>query len=350
MNRLAICFAITLFASTGVSAQAPVSLEGKVVTITVGFSAGGGTDVAARLVASHLGKYLPGKPEIIVQNRPGADGLTAANYFANQSKPDGTNLLLGAAGTIDPAMYRKSEARYDPTQWGWVGGVGRGGSLMSISNEAEKRLRDKSAQPVTMASIGGGQPHATLLATAWGIEFLGWNVKWVTGYRGTSDIILAMERGEVDMSGTGSVKLIQRLTDTGKFKVLVQTGTFESGTVKPRSDLPNVPLFPDMMKGKIKDPLQQKAYDYWIALLNMDKCLALPPNTPKPILDAYREAFEKLFFDSEFQVKAKAMSDDFTLQHPKDTEDAIKTLAATPSEAVAYISDMVRRQGIPIAP
>lgn len=350
MNRLAVCCALIFLAPTAVSAQVPFSLEGKIVTITVGFPPGGGTDVAARLVASHLGKYLPGKPEMIVQNRPGADGLTSANYFANQVKPDGLNLLFGAATLTDPATYRKPEARYDPSQWGWVGGVGRGGSILVISNEGEKRLFDKSAPPATMASIGGGQPNPTLRTTAWGIEFLGWNAKWVTGYRGTSDIILALERGEVDMSGTGNIKLVQRLTGTGKFKVLAQTGTLESGTVKSRSDLPTVPLFSDMMKGKIKDRIQQQAFDYWYALLNVDKCLALPPNTSKPILDAYRAAFEKLFLDSEFQVKSKDFSEDFELQRPADTEATIKTLAGTPPEALAYLSDLIRKQGISIAP
>jgi tripartite-type tricarboxylate transporter receptor subunit TctC len=346
MKRFLLGLTTALLACTGASAQAPLSFEHKTITMVVGFAAGGGTDVSARLLAPYLGKYLPGNPEIIVQNRPGADGLTSANYFANQVKPDGLNVMVGASTITDPQNYRRPEAHYDPTKWGWVGGIGRGGSVLIISKDGEKRLYDKKLEPAVMGSLGG-TPHSTQQATAWGIEFLGWNAKWVMGYRGTPDIIVALERGEIDMSGTGNVKLVQRLTDTGKFAVLAQTGTVDEGKVVSRSEFgKNVPMFSDLMKGKIKDPIQQKGFDYWYALLTTDKWLALPPETPKPILDAYRNAFEKLFTDKEFQEKAKAVSEDFELQHAADMEATVKTLGGTPPEALKFIESMLNKQGI----
>src|SRR5581483_6726946 len=204
-KRFALCLTAASLVCTAASAQAPVSFEGKTITMVVGFAAGGGTDISARLIAPYLAKYLPGKPEIIVQNRPGADGLVSANYFANLVKPDGLTVMVGASTITDPQNYRKPEAHYDPTKWGWVGGVGRGGSVLIISNDGAKRLMDKKAEPAVMGSLGG-TPHSTQQATAWGIEFLGWNAKWVMGYRGTPDIIIALERGEIDMSGTGNVQ------------------------------------------------------------------------------------------------------------------------------------------------
>jgi tripartite-type tricarboxylate transporter receptor subunit TctC len=345
MKRFALCLTAALFAATAASAQAPVSFEGKTITVVVGFAAGGGTDVSARLIAPFLAKYLPGAPNVIVQNRPGADGLTSANYFTQQVKPDGLELMVGASTITDPVNYRKAEAHYDPTKWGWVGGIGRGGSVLIISKDGEKKLLDKKLEPAVMGSLGG-TPHSTQQATAWGIEFLGWNAKWVMGYRGTPDVFIALERGEIDMSGTGNVQLINRLTETGKFKVLVQTGTLSDGKIVSRSEFGDVPMFAKLMEGKIKDPIQQKGFNYWYALLTTDKWVALPPNTPQPILDAYRTAFDKLFKDAEFIERAKKVSEDFELQHAADMEATVKTLGSTPPEALEYISAMLRKQGI----
>jgi tripartite-type tricarboxylate transporter receptor subunit TctC len=346
MKRFALCLTAALLACTGAAAQAPVSFEGKTVTVVVGFAAGGGTDVSARLIAPYLAKYLPGSPTVIVQNRPGADGLTSANYFTQQSKPDGLEVMVGASTITDPVNYRKPEAHYDPTKWGWVGGIGRGGSVLIISKDGEKKLFDKKLEPAVMGSLGG-TPHSTQQATAWGIEFLGWNAKWVMGYRGTPDVFIALERGEIDMSGTGNVQLINRLTETGKFKVLVQTGTLSDGKIVSRSEFgSDVPMFAKLMEGKIKDPIQQKGFDYWYALLTTDKWVALPPNTPKPVLDAYRAAFDKLFTDKEFIERSKKVSEDFELQHAVDIESTVKTLGSTPPEALAYIESMLNKQGI----
>ena len=346
MKQFTFCVAAaTLLACTSAAAQAPISFEGKTITVIVGYAAGGGTDIAARLIAPYIVKYLPGRPNVIVQNRPGADGLTSANYFAQQSKPDGLELMVGAGQTTDPLNYRKPEAKYDPTKFAYVGGVGRGGSFLVISKEAEKRLLDKTATPAAMGSMGSA-PHSTMQATAWGIEFLGWNAKWVTGYRGTADVFIAIERGEVDMSGTGNVQIVDGLLKTGKFKILAQTGTLVDGRITGRSELGNtVPLFAKLMEGKIKDPVQQKAFDYWYALLTNDKWVALPPDTSAPIVTAYREAFQKMSKDTEFLVRAKKVSQDLELQTADDMELTVKKLGSTPPEAIAYISEMLRKQG-----
>lgn len=346
MKQFTLCLAAaTLVACTGAVAQAPVSFEGKTVTVIVGYAAGGGTDIAARLIAPYLAKYLPGTPNVIVQNRPGADGLTSANYFAQQSKPDGLELMVGAGQTLDPLNYRKPEAKYDPTKFAYVGGVGRGGSFLVISTEAEKRLLDKSTAPAAMGSMGSA-PHSTMLATAWGVEFLGWNARWVMGYRGTADVFIAIERGEVDMSGTGNLQIVDGLLKTGKFKILAQTGTLVGGRITGRSEFGDaVPLFAKLMEGKIKDPVQQKAFDYWYALLTTDKWVALPPESPAPIVSTYREAFNKMSKDTEFLDRAKKVSQDLELQTADDMEQTVKRLGSTPPEAIEYISAMLRKQG-----
>src|ERR1043166_3454073 len=150
--------------------------HGKTVTVIVGFAAGGGTDAFARLSDGFLAHLLPGAPTVIVRNIPGADGITAMNYFVTQVVPDGYTLAVNASTTADPLNWRKPQAHFDPTKFAVIGGAGRGGVLLVISKEAEARLFDKSARPVVMGSLSG-LPRSGMQMTAWGIEYLDWNAK-----------------------------------------------------------------------------------------------------------------------------------------------------------------------------
>ena len=323
----------------------PVSFKGKTVNMIIGFPPGGGTDASGRLIANYLAKYLPGAPTVVSRNMPGVDGITALNYLVQQTKPDGLTVTMGASTQADPLNYRKASAVYDPSTFGIVGGVGRGGTFLLISTEAEKRLHDKSAQPAVIGSIeaiprSGGQMGA------WGIAFLGWNAKWVVGYRGTSDLTLALERHEIDMTSTANTFQIEKFTKGGEFKVFMQTGSLAGGKVRGRPDFPDVPVFPDLMQGRITDPLGQAAFAYWQSIASIDKWIALAPNTPPEILAAYREAYKKVGADPQFVADGKRMSDDFTPMDQEDVATLIHTLATTPPEAMDYITKMLQKQGL----
>lgn len=332
-------------ASNNSFAAEPVSFSGKTVTMLIGYAPGGGTDIAGRLIAQYLGKYLPGNPHIITQNMPGADGLTAMNYFAQQVKPDGMTIAMGSGSVADPHNFRKPQAQYDPTKYLFIGGTGRGGSMLIISKEAEKRLYDKSAPPVMMGSPGGA-PRSGVQIAAWGIEFLGWNAKWVAGYRGTNDLFVALERGEIDMTASGNFFQVGKLLQGGKVKVLNQSGTLAGGKMVPRPEFPDAPVFTNELQGKLPSGVQAKAFNYWFGLVVLDKWLALPPETPAPILQVYRDAFDKMSKDPEFIERGKKMSEDFAPQAGKDVEDLLKTLGDTTPEALDYIKTMLKTQGI----
>src|SRR5262249_13527920 len=207
-DRLAIAltlgFASLLAGTAAARAHAPVSFRGKTIVVIVGSPAGGGTDASARLIASLMANYLPGKPAVLVRNIPGAQGITAMNYFVKQVAPDGLTVIMASTTQADPLLYRKPQAQFDPTTFGFVGGVGRGGTVLLPRKEAEMRLHDKRAGPAVMGALGG-VPRSGMQITAWGIEFLGWNAKWVLGYRGTSDLMIALERGEIDMTSTANL-------------------------------------------------------------------------------------------------------------------------------------------------
>jgi tripartite-type tricarboxylate transporter receptor subunit TctC len=348
-ERLTACWIIGLaFSGAGVScasAQDAPSFKGKTITMVVGSEPGGGTDASGRTIASYLRKYLPGQPNIVVQNMPGAGGITALNYFVHRTQPDGLTVINGSISMIDPINFRRSSSQYDPKRLRFAGGVGRGGTVIFTNKNAEPRLYDKSKKPVVIGSVLA-IPRSAMQPALWCIEYLGWNAEWIVGYHGTNEVMLALDRGEVDMTSTGNMFQIQERVNSGQLKILNQSGSIENGQIVPRQDFGDAPLFPDLMKGKLKDPTAQKAFDYWVALNSGDKWLALAPGTPDHIVAAYREAFKQIAADPDFLQQGEKISDGFAPMTARDVEGIAQTLADTPPEAIDYTKALMRKQGI----
>jgi tripartite-type tricarboxylate transporter receptor subunit TctC len=346
MRRIGIGLLVFLLGGSLAVAQDPVSFHGKSITMIVGFAAGGGTDAYGRLTASFLGNYLPGSPTIVVRNVPGADGVTAMNYLVQQVAPDGLTITMASSTSADPLNYRKPQAHFDPTTFAVIGGAVRGGEALLINKEAEPRLHDSQAKPVIMGSLGG-VPRSGMYMTAWGIELLGWNAKWVVGYRGTSELMLALERGEIDMTTTANLFLIEKLIASGRFKILAQTGTLKNGVLAGRPDFGDAPIFARLMDGRIAEPVARRAFEYWGHVAIMDKWLALPPRSPQALLDVYREAYGKVVQDPDFLARGRKISDDVVPLLSGDVETLIRRLGDTSHEAIDYISTMLKKQGLP---
>jgi tripartite-type tricarboxylate transporter receptor subunit TctC len=321
------------------------SFKGQAVTMIIGSAPGGGTDASGRIIATFLARYLPGKPSLIVRNVPGAEGITAMNYVAQQAKPDGLTIVMGSASVADPMNYRQPNAQYDPAKFRLIGGVGRGGSVLIIDKQAAARLADKSAAPVIMGS-NEALPRNGMQMTVWGIAFLGWNAHWVSGYPGTNEVMLALDRGEVDMTATSNMFQLQKMLESGKNRPFYQTGSFVAGKMTARADLGDLPLFSDAMAGKISDPLAAQAFKYWESLCSMDKWVALPPGTPDAVSAAYRAAFVQASSDPEFIAQGKRISDDFTPQSPADVDQLMTNLVETPTAATDYTKKLMRQQGL----
>jgi tripartite-type tricarboxylate transporter receptor subunit TctC len=346
MKRAVICFLAAMLGAGPAAAQ-EASFQGKTINMIISSEAGGGTDTFARLVAQYLPNYLPGNPTVVPRNVPGAGGITGMNYMVTQVAPDGLSFVTAGNTMADPLHYRKPQSQFNPKDFGIIGGVGRGGEVLIIAKEAEKRLYDKSATPVVAASLGG-IPRSGMQMTAWGIEYLGWNVKWVIGYRGTNELMLALERGEAEMTSTGNIFLIQKMVNTGKFKILVQSGTLRDGKLVGRADFGDAPVFATLMQGKIKDKLAAQAFEYWSAIAVTDKWMALPPKTPPAMLAAHRAAYTKLMNNEEFLEKGKKMSEGFDPMTAADVEKLVATLASLPPEATEYMTKMLRNQGLDV--
>ena len=347
MKRLRLLLLAGLIGHWPAVAQENISLQGKTVTMIIGYAPGGGTDAFGRLTAGYLASHLPGAPTVVVRNVPGANGMTAMNYLVQQVAPDGYTITTASGTTADPMNYRKPQSHFDPTAFAVIGGAGRGGVMLLINKDAEKRLYDKQARPVVMGALSGVL-RSGMQMTAWGIEHLGWNAKWVIGYRGTSELMLALERGEVEMTSTANLAHIQKFLDTGRFKLVSQTGAHKNGSLVSRPEFVDAPIFAKMLGGRINDPLVAKAFDYWMSNTAMDKWLALPPHPPRAMVDAYRAAYARMIQDPEFIERGKKISEDFVPLLHGDVEALLNTLGGTPPAAIDYIGALLRKQGLEV--
>jgi hypothetical protein len=318
-------------------AQEEVSFRAKTVRMIVGSVPGGITDVGARMSARFIGRYLPQSPTIVVQNMPAANGIAAANHFYQQVAPDGLTFLAGSSSQVTPDVMRTNPAvRYDPGKFLFIGGVQNAGTLLIVAKRALVRLTDRSHSPVVMAQVGAARTGG--LITIWGAEYLGWNVRWVTGYQGTPQTVFALMRGEADMMDTAGINLIEPLLKNGDFIPIVQPGVVVNGALSRRDAFPEVPLATEILSGKLSGTAS-RAFESWLKTVQIGKYFALPPNTPASYLAAYRDAFVKMQADPEFRQQAKtALDPDYVMMSALETKQLIEDLVAIPNEDLEFLN------------
>ena len=343
-KAILVSIAAVLVVGAAIAQPAP-TFEAKTLTALISSPPGGGTDMAGRLIASYIADRLEGKPKVVVKNMPGAQGVTAMNFFVTQVPPDGLTFAMASTSQADPLNFRRSTSVYDPSKFEIVGGVGRGGMVLIIRKDAESRLYDKTQLPAVMGSLGG-IPRTGMQTTAWGIEFLGWNARWVVGYPGTNELFVALERGEIDMTATANLFQVRKMIETGKYKILTQTGMLREGKILRRSEFSDIPTVSDLIESKIKTPTQRQAYDYWLALTALDKWMALPPKTPVAYVNAYKAAFNTAFTDPGFADLGKTVSEEFEPMYADDIAKMINALTSATPEATQFIKEMLTSQGL----
>jgi tripartite-type tricarboxylate transporter receptor subunit TctC len=344
-GRFAALAVVCVLAWTGTASAEAVDFKGQTISMVVGAEPGGGTDTTARMIAPFFEKYLPGKPTIVIRNRPGAGGVTALNYVVQQTKPDGLTLIGGGNAQLSPVTYRKSGV-YDPRNFLFIGGLGRGGTVLIVNKEHEKRLYDKSQPPLFYGALDGTRSGEQVVF--WGMEYLGWNAKIVIGYRGTNELSIAMDRGEVDMHTTSAVYMVKKLMETGRFDIIGQSGMLVDGKYAPRPDFPDTPVIGDMIGAKITNPVARQAFDYLQSFTATDKWIGLREGTPDGILQAYRVAFNKIVVDPDFLARTSAGTEDMAPQKPKDLQVLVDQMAALTEDAEEYIKTLQRSHGLDV--
>lgn len=347
--RLA-CLAGSLCAgfATAAAAQDKASFAGKTITASVGFEAGNRVDLYARTLGQVMMRYLPGQPNLVVLNRPGAGGVVALNEWNAKAEPNGLFITVGGQTQLDQDALSRMQARYQPATFKYVGGLMAPSQGLMIAKTALPRLRDKSAAPVTMGIVGSTL-RTGYYQVLWGAAFLDWNVKWVRGYKSTAEVRNALERGEIDMSAFGSTTDLDYLLKTNRIAVASQSGAIIDGKIVSRAMFGDAPVISDLVHGKITDPLAQKAFAYGEQVIQVGMWLALPAGTPDSIVKTYVQAFEKAVDDPDFKGPWSKIDPDSPVASKTDLEDLIHALGTVPPEALKFIRDELRRQGAEVS-
>jgi hypothetical protein len=338
LGALSIAWLVT----SPTEAQEAPSFAGKTITMTIGFGAGGSVDLYGRTLGQYLVQHLPGHPSLLVINQLGAGGVVALNSWVAKAEPNGLAITIGAESQTDPDALFRTQAKYDTTSFNYVGGLSAYSQGLYVGKDAVARLYDKSQKPVLMGLVGSTLRSGNY-GVFWGASVLGWNIKWVRGYPSTSELRQALERGEIEMSTFGSSRDIKSLGDTGNFKVVSQGGTVKDGKRVPRAAFGDAPILADLVKGKITDPLAQKAFDYSENVSQVGMWLALPPKTPKPIVDVYVKAFNETLEDPQYEADFAKIDPDSLVASKTDIEALIGKLAKVSPQTVEYIQDEMKR-------
>jgi tripartite-type tricarboxylate transporter receptor subunit TctC len=294
----ALIVAVAMWAVTPTYAQSVAEFySGKQITLIVGASAGGGYDTQSRLVARHLGKNVPGNPTIIVQNMPGAGSLTATNYIQNAAPKDGTVIALVMRGMLLIKNWSPASVRFDLSHLNWIGSVNSEVAVTAAWHTApHKTVKDLFDKELIVGGTTGVDPETTpRLFNA----LLGTKFKIVNGYPGTTEIILAMERGEVQGIGDWSWSSMKTarpdwLRD-GKITLLMQAA------LQKDPELPDLPSALDF----VKNDADRKVMELYLTQKTVARPVIAPPGIPVERLAALRAGFMALAQDKEFIADAQ---------------------------------------------
>jgi tripartite-type tricarboxylate transporter receptor subunit TctC len=305
-----------LFASMGLAAP---FYEGKTVRVTVGFSAGGGFDLWARVVSRHLGKHIPGNPTVVVENITGAGGLIQVNQLFKGTKPDGLTIGHINGGLILSQMMDQPGYDFDPTKFIYLGAANKENAIFIFSKKSGITSADKWRTSPTPVKIGGLVPgnfvdNMDRIAK----DVLGFPTQIVTGYKGTADVLIATDSGELaggPPSWDGVKTSRKNALETGDMVVVLQA------TAKPLKELPKVPRMIEYAKTEEQKRLVEvavhNANDY-------SRPFAVPPGTPKDRVDLLRKAFQDTLTDKDFLAEIQKMQ--LTLD-PMSADDLTSAVA-----------------------
>ena len=298
--------------------------KGKTIRVIVGFPSGGGADAEGRVLARHLGKYIPGNPTLIVQNMPGAGGLTASNWFEELAKPDGLTLYYCVGSTaVTQQAFGAEGVKFNLRSWEMLGSVDRAASVVLVRPDKLERLTNKERPSLAIGARNGEDAWSTIFL--WGAEYLNWNVRWILGYQGGGELRMAFERGEADLYATANLITLRELIGTG-FRPLTQQGKLTgAGSFQRRPEFKDVPTFVELLGNRRPTGDAWAAYVTWAGSDAVGRPLFAPRNTPRPLVETLREAFGKLEGDKEFTAELKKVGgDDADLLLAKDAEPILR--------------------------
>ena len=290
--KVLVCLTWLIVCSAPVWGQANF-YEGKTVTVLIGAKSGS-LEIAAQIVSHHLGKYLPGKPAVIMQHMPGAAHLLATNNVFNVAKPDGLTILAANPNVAIAQLSKVEQVRFDVRKFQWLGSSGADGVMLSIRSDLPFKSFDelkKADRELVAGTTGpGSNAHDFPLLLK---EFAGLKLKLVSGYPSNSDVLLAIERKEVD-SWSALATTIKLGAERGAVRPLVRGRVALAG-------FENLPIDEDLATSALgKSLMGIKSIPGAIG-----RAFAVAPGTPADRVAILRDAFAKAIKDPELIAEAQ---------------------------------------------
>jgi hypothetical protein len=307
--------------------------EGKTVTLIVGANAGGGYDTWARTIARYMPKYLPGTPNMIVQNMDGAGHRVATN-FVYQAKPDG--LTFGLVDRYIPFYQLNGEGasegvRYDVTKLNWLASASVGTQVLAVRNE--HGISKTNLTPMTQFDWNlaqqdpGSSPHIFAALTR---ELLGWKTKSIFGFAGNPEIALSIQRNETDGMITDS-DTQERLLQA-EFQSGAMIGIVQFGEPKDRPHLQGTSTMMDLLKDK--GPEANQLFEVGRQPFQWSRPLMSPPGMPENMTSTMRAALWATFQDPEFMAEAQRLRLEVIPVPGETVQKLITDYLATPKSVV----------------
>jgi tripartite-type tricarboxylate transporter receptor subunit TctC len=294
--------------------------QGKTLTVIVGYAPGGGVDASARAITRHLGRFIPGQPNIVVQNMEGAAGIVSLNHLDRRVAPDGLTLAVPGRSWYIEAIVRRGSIGIDPIRLTYIGSPG------AVSAAAYVHARTgittyaalkAASKPVTFGALGATTPTAMAPAL---LASNGAPVKVVLGYVSTARVLLALEQGEIDGTFTVGNALAARTDLAAKMATLVQTAPAR----------PGVPLLRDVVRTE-----QQPVVDLVQAPDNVGLPLVGPADMPAEATAVLRRAFLAMAADKDYQAEAERV--DLPVGQPIEGARIAQMIAALAANATPEV-------------
>jgi tripartite-type tricarboxylate transporter receptor subunit TctC len=307
----------------------------KTVRIVVNYAAGGGYDLNARVVAEFLGRHLPGIPNTVVENMPGAGGLIAASYFAHQAPADGLVVGLLGPSVVIPQVLEQEGVQYDVRDFPVVGALTSGRDYVCISGRDGgidlAGWRDRGVRLGTPGRGASGHVQAAFIAAALHLP-----VRFVTGYNGTADVRQALDAGEVDVMCMQLASYYYTVAPTGRYVPILQSD----------EDSELLALGVPSASRLVSDDAGRALLGLRAAFLATDRFFVVPKETPAPIVQALRDGFAATLADAEFRAAAKNARMDTGAIAPDAVASNIATLFALPADQRQALKTLIAAESL----
>jgi tripartite-type tricarboxylate transporter receptor subunit TctC len=325
---------LALAASLAGGADAEEFYHGKALRMVVASAPGGGYDSYARTFAQYLKKHIPGEPTIVIQNMPGAGGMVATNWLFNVAPKDGLTFALVQRGVPFHPYFGEKRAQFVPTEFNWLGSFNSETSVLSVWHTAKvKTFKDALSETVVMGGSGpnDSETHPLLMNNTLGTKF-----KLASGYKSNTDVMLAMERGEVEGLGGSwsSLKALRAHWLHDKLvNVIVQVGR------EKHPDLPDVPMIEEF----VKEGEYKLMWNVMVAIGTMGRPLAAPPGTPAELVKILRAGFDATMKDPEYLAEMERSRRELEPVGGVELQQMLADVARAPKDTLEKLNAWIRR-------